>query len=280
MACGAPVSGLGMKQSATSDPGSMSISTRLVWPPVGLAGREHPGVIGVLDQGDIPRRPGCRHPGDDRWFGERNGFVLHQRPALSPASPFGLISCDAEPTPEDQSDGERDVGRSILTIWQWMTTGLVLVGLLLTPVTCSLVDHPHSLFDAPASVQGDDHAGHARALGPLHAMPMINGAPPLVEDVPLPDLDPGAVVSWLTNRDSTAGSLVNVVGEDPGAVALPAVSAAAMTMAASGLNALPVTLLLVLAVALIAIRPLPAVAALLGRALAIIAPPPKRLAPV
>jgi len=28
-------------------------------------------------------------------------------------------------------------------------TGMVMLGLLLTPVHCTLVDHPHSLFDTP-----------------------------------------------------------------------------------------------------------------------------------
>lgn len=174
------------------------------------------------------------------------------------------------------------MGRSILTTCgQWAMTGLVVLGLLLTPVTCTLVAHPHSLFDTPEAVERDGHAAHPDSLGPLHAMAMVNGAPPLAGAIPLPDLHPGTVAAWLADRESAvASSVVDGAGGVPGAAALPAVSAAAMTMVASGLNALHVTLLFLLAVALIAIRPLPGVAALAGRALATIAPPPKRFAVV
>ena len=173
------------------------------------------------------------------------------------------------------------MGRSILTIWgQWATTGLVLLGLLVTPVTCTLVTHPHSLFDMPAVAADDDHAAHTGALGRSHVMPMINGAPPLAGDVPLPPLNLGTVGAWLSGGAFAAAAGTGVVGADRGAAALPTVTAAAMTMVASGTNALLVTLSFLLAVALVAIRPLPAVATLAGRALAIIAPPPKRSAVV
>ena len=153
-------------------------------------------------------------------------------------------------------------------------TALVLLGLLLMPVTCTLVAHPHSLFDAP---EATGRAGSASLLGhpdhsPSSAAMMPGGRPPLAGAIPLPRLHPGTVLAGLTVA-SPASVSPDGAGDAP--AALPGVSAVALTMVASGLNALHVTLLLLLAVALIAVRPLPVAVALHGRVLAIISPPPQ-----
>lgn len=173
--------------------------------------------------------------------------------------------------------------QSILTTCgQWVVTGLVMVGLLLTPVSCTLVDHPHSLFDTPDALERSSHAAHTAHAGASHAAHtamMVNGAPPLAGPIPLPDLHPGTVVAWLTANPSVdAGLVARGVRSLPGFGGLPAVSAAAMAMVASGQTALHVTLVLLLAVTLIARRPVALAVALPGRSLATIAPPPKRFA--
>lgn len=169
--------------------------------------------------------------------------------------------------------------RAILTTGgQWIVTALVMVGLLLTPVSCTLVDHPHSLFDTPDALERSSqaaHAGHMRVSHAAHAMTMVHGAPPLAAAVPLPDLHPGTVMAWLAGN-AIPGAVDGVVAV-PGLAALPSVSTATMTMVASGLSALNVALLLLLAVTLITRRPLAETPALLGRAVATIAPPPRRL---
>lgn len=176
--------------------------------------------------------------------------------------------------------------QSILTICgQWVVTGLVLVGLLLTPVTCPLVDHPHSLFDTPDAMERSshaahaDHATHAGALHAAHGGAMRNGAPPLAGALPIPDLRPGAVMAWLTDHSASRIDLATGgVALPAGLATLPAVSAVTMSMVASGQSALHVTLLVLLAVILIARRPLALALAPLSHAVATIAPPPKRLA--
>ena len=179
------------------------------------------------------------------------------------------------------------VGPAILTTWgQWVVTGLVMVGLLLTPVTCPLVDHPHSLFDTPDALERSGHAAHAAHQGAGHAtghaahpMTMVNGAPPLAGSVPLPELDRATVQAWLAaNPAGRGGPAAGAVASTPGLGDLPSVAAMTMAMVASSASALHVTLLLLLAVALIARRPYARATTLVSRAVATLAPPPRRTA--
>ncbi len=97
------------------------------------------------------------------------------------------------------------------------------------------------------------HVGDSGAAPP--AM-MVNGAPPLAGAIPLPELHPGTVVAWLTAAaDPITGNLVAGTTSVPGLAELPSVSAATMSMVATGMSALHVSLLLLLAVSLIARRP-------------------------
>ena len=177
------------------------------------------------------------------------------------------------------------MGRAILTTCgQWVVTGLVMLGLLLTPVHCPLVDHPHSLFDTPDALQRSSqalHVGHVRDSGAVPLAVMVNGAPPLAGEIPLPALHPGTVVAWLTAAAAPpSGFLVPATSPVPGLGDLPSVSAAAMAMVAAEMSALHVSLLLLLAVALLARRPVATAATLAGRILATIVPPPRRSATV
>ncbi len=210
----------------------------------------------------------------------RGPHILHQRRSAALPGPGGLICCAGVQRRSVSLAREQgsSVRRAILTTGgQWVVTALVMVGLLLTPVSCTLVDHPHSLFDTPDALERSGqaaHAGHTRVGHAAHAMTMVNGAPPLAAAVPLPELHPGTVMAWLAgNAIPGADDGVAVI---PGLATLPSVSAASMTMVASGLSALNVALLLLLAVTLITRRPLIEIPALLGRAVATIAPPPRR----
>lgn len=179
---------------------------------------------------------------------------------------------------ESGADG---VGRSILTTCgRWVVTTVVMLGLLLTPVSCTLVDHPHSLFDTPDAVERSSsasHAAHASQTGVMHLAMMVNGAPPLAGAIPLPELNPGTVVAWLT---AESGSIVPGTSPLPGIDSLPSVSSVAMSMAVAGQMALHVSLLMLLALVLIGIRQVADVARLTGQSLATIVPPPRRLAPL
>ena len=177
------------------------------------------------------------------------------------------------------------MGRTILTTCgQWVVTGLVMLGLLLTPVHCTLVDHPHSLFDTPDVLQRSSHAMQMAHSGDSGAAPlamMVNGAPPLAAAIDLPELHPGTVVAWLTAAAAPpSGTLVPATSPVPGLGDLPSVSTAAMAMVASGVSALHVSLLLLLAVALLARRPVAVAATLAGRTLTAVVPPPRRLSPI
>ena len=176
------------------------------------------------------------------------------------------------------------VGRAILTTCgRWVMTAMVMLGLLLTPVSCTLVDHPHSLFDTPDALQRSSHAAHAAhasQTGATHMAMMVNGAPPLAGAIPLPDLHPGTVVAWLTAEAAgVAGGLISGATPAPGIDTLPSVSSMAMSMMASGQAALHVSLLMLFAVALIAIRQLATIVRLTGHPLATVVPPPRRLSP-
>lgn len=157
----------------------------------------------------------------------------------------------------------------------------VMLGLLLTPVSCTLVDHPHSLFDTPDALQRFSHAAHAAhasQTGATHLALMINGAPPLAGAIPLPELHPGTVAAWLTAEAvRVAGSGAPGTSSIPGIGSLPSVTSVAMSMVANGQTALHVALLMLLAVALIATRQFAAVARLTGQSLTTIVPPPRRL---
>lgn len=163
-------------------------------------------------------------------------------------------------------------------------TGMVMLGLLLTPVHCTLVDHPHSLFDTPDALQRSSHAMHMAHVGDSGAAPlamMVNGAPPLAGAIPLPELHPGTVVAWLTAAAAPlTRNLVPGTAPVPGLAELPSVSAAMMAMVATGMSALHVSLLLLLAVALIARRPVAIAAALAGQTLTTLVPPPRRISPI
>lgn len=162
-----------------------------------------------------------------------------------------------------------------------MVTGLVMLGVLLTPVHCTLVDHPHSLFDTPDALKASSHAmhmAHTGQSGTMHLAMMVNGAPPLAGAVPLPDLHPGAVLAWLTAEATVGASDIALGGTSavPGLGSLPSVSAASMMMVASGMTALHVSLLLLFAVALLALRPFASVSRLAGQTLMALVPPPRR----
>ncbi len=159
-------------------------------------------------------------------------------------------------------------------------TGMVMLGLLLTPVHCTLVDHPHSLFDTPDALQRSAHAMHTAHVADFGAAPlamMVNGAPPLAGAIPLPELHPGTVVAWLTAAAAPlTRNLVPGTAPVPGLAELPSVSAATMAMVATGMSALHVSLLLLLTVALIARRPVAIAATLAGQTLTTAVPPPRR----
>ena len=163
-------------------------------------------------------------------------------------------------------------------------TMTVMLGLLLTPVSCTLVDHPHSLFDTPDALQRSGHAAHAAhasQTGATHLAMMINGAPPLAGAIPLPELHPGTVVAWLTGEAAgVAGDRASGTTPASGLASLPSLTSMSMSMMANGQTALHVALLLLLAVALIATRHLVAVARLTGQSLAAIVPPPRRPSPI
>ncbi len=161
---------------------------------------------------------------------------------------------------------------------------MVMLGLLLTPVSCTLVDHPHSLFDTPDVIERSGHASHAAHLsqtGITHLAMMINGAPPLAGAIPLPKLHPGTVVAWLTAESAgVAGGIVPATAPLLGIESLPSVSSVAMSMVVTGQAALHVSLLLLLALVLIGIRQVADVARLTGQSVATIVPPPRRLSPL
>ncbi len=161
---------------------------------------------------------------------------------------------------------------------------MVMLGLLLTPVSCTLVDHPHSLFDTPDALQRSGHAAHAAhasQTGATHLAMMVDGAPPLAGALPLPVLHPGTVVAWLAaEATGFAGSVTPGTALAPGLSSLPSLTSMAMSMVATGQAALHVSVLLLLAVALIARRPFAAVARLTGQSLATIVPPPRRLSAI
>lgn len=165
-------------------------------------------------------------------------------------------------------------------------TMTVMLGLLLTPVSCTLVDHPHSLFDTPDALQRSGHAAHAAHAsqiqsGVAHLAMMVHGAPPLAGAISLPDLHPGTVVAWLTaDAAGIAGSLAPGTTPVPGIESLPSVSSVTMSMVATGQAALHVALLMLLVVALIAVRQVAVAARLTGQSLATIVPPPRRISPI
>lgn len=178
------------------------------------------------------------------------------------------------------------VGWAILTTGgRWVVTGLVMLGVLLTPVHCTLVDHPHSLFDTLDALAGSAHAGSAHAghggldavsSGGAHLDLMAYGAPPLAAGVApaLPDLLVSPVPRGLmaTSTATLAGATTAVV---PAAGAIPTVSSAAMTMVATGMTALHVALALLLIVVTVAARRGVAVPALTGRMVTTLSPPPR-----
>lgn len=181
--------------------------------------------------------------------------------------------------PEVEGDVMR-VGWAILTTGgRWVVTGLVMLGVLLTPVHCTLVDHPHSLFDTPEALAGSAHAGHggldAVSSASTHLELMTYGAPPLAAGVVpvVPDLAAGTVARGLVAATVTvAGATTSLV---PPADAIPAVSSASMTMVATGMTALHVALALLLVVAAVAARRRWAVPALAGRMVTTLSPPPR-----
>jgi hypothetical protein len=153
-----------------------------------------------------------------------------------------------------------------VAITRWLLTGLVLVGLLLVPVTCTLVDHPHSLFDSPSATgmeMPDSHRDHP-------AITHLTGHPPLAGAPLLPELHPGTVVAWLAA--STA-----VEPTAPGAADLPTVTSTMIVMVGSSLSALQVALQFLLVAVLIATLPLASARKLHGWVTSVLAPPPRLL---
>ena len=169
------------------------------------------------------------------------------------------------------------MGASLLTtiasVTRNLLTGLVLAGLLLVPVTCTMVGHPHSVFDTP----GDRHAtrSHVAHTGEINGvLGHDDTRPPLADPAAppaLPMLHPGTVTGWLVAHSPAAGMV-------PAATDFPTVTTTAMVMVASSLSALHATLLALLAVMLIATLTLVRTRAMTGRTTVVPAPPPRRLA--
>jgi hypothetical protein len=161
-------------------------------------------------------------------------------------------------------------GRVGAMVARWAMTVVVVAGLLSVPVTCAIVDHPHSLFDMPAA--GADHARHAAETAASHAAHAASaGRPPLAGAPALPPLHAGTVTAWLGERAGVASDAATRVPD-----ALPEVGSASIPMTAGSLSALAVAIAALLgAVALLRVRPLAAALALAGHATAPLAPPPR-----
>ncbi len=157
---------------------------------------------------------------------------------------------------------------AIMSITWNALTGLVLAGLLLVPVTCTMVGHPHSLFDTPAG----PHAAHAATADHLdHGSHALGTRPPLAHAEPLaaPPVDPGTLVSWRAASDATLVAAGQTVAD------LPAVTAAGMVMVASNLSALHVTVAALLIAILLATLPARGTVSLSGHGVRVPAPPPR-----
>ena len=200
-------------------------------------------------------------------------------PVASPRAAAILTAIDGAgivPRVRVREGGIRVAWVILTTGGRWAVTGLVMLGVLLTPVHCTLVDHPHSLFDRPDAMAGmATHAAHSgHTVGDVATTLMRYGAPPLaVAD--LPATGPGAALPAPGAGAGADVAPVGRTGSSPVAGAIPTVAAAAMAMVADGLTALHTLLTVLLAIAVIALRPVRGVAALRGRALAVLAPPPR-----
>jgi hypothetical protein len=171
------------------------------------------------------------------------------------------------------------MGASLLTtiasITRSVLTGLVLAGLLLVPVTCTMVGHPHSVFDVPGERNASrSHVAHAVGAPGASGFHFDDTRPPLADtatDLILPDLHPGTVTLWLADQ---AAAVANTAGL-PG---LPTVTTSAMVLVASTLSALPVSLLALLVTVLVTTLSLSGPLAMTGRTMKVPAPPPRRFA--
>lgn len=185
--------------------------------------------------------------------------------------------------------------RSIVTLSaRYLLTAVMLGGLLLVPVRCPLVDHPHSIFSMPRAMgmampMGETMGGHATGDMTEHAH-MMGASPapgmamsPRIAPERLPELV-AAVERWSAGqagsavRGEASDGVIDTAGQvlqTTGTQARPAVDPVPMLLVSDTLVALGSTFVL-LHVASGRVVRWPALRApLTGRITGVLVPPPR-----